>query len=540
VNRDDLLRMLDLAGKEALPAEEASELAITPTLPETPASDASPTALVLDSWGRRKGEELLVSNERIKALQLSVDAVADFHAAAFEPSPLLQANCVDALRRDFLEQLLQTPDYRALHQTTMLNGPASEIAACSFAEQFARLKEKDKEKPGAEKRDFQMSTLRAVGRAVDEASKEVEELTEAVGALGMGPGAPGSNDPHAIAALYRRVRSSKTLRRICELAGRYRRVAMSRQRQKATHGLDDMVGVTLDGDLGRLLPVELAKLAVPELELDTLRRIVERQAMCRDYRGFEPVAKGPLLVVVDESGSMHGDKVHTAKALALALAWVARHQKRWIALISYSGGTGERLLALPPGRWDEVALLDWLCSFIGGGSHLDVPLRELPDYYRRLNAPRGKTFHGTGCRSCRKGQAPSSPQLPRLWLDRCATGPSYPRENEAMNELFCAVSNRLKAIFTAHAALELEAELLLLHAQRKTALLQRAAQLEQEGMSELAGELRRHTGAMDLGQHDGMPALAGPTLNGSTSEVQAVSATSSAPDATASTTRRKR
>jgi uncharacterized protein with von Willebrand factor type A (vWA) domain len=207
----------------------------------------------------------------------------------------------------------------------------------------------------------------------------------------MGPCAPGSNDPRAIAALYRRVRSNPTLRRICELAGRYRRVAMSKQRQKATHSLDDMVGVTLDGDLGRLLPVELAKLALPELELDALRRIVERQAMCRDYRGFEPVAKGPVIVVIDESGSMQGQKVHTAKALALALAWVARHQKRWIALVAYSGSSGERLLALPPGRWDEAALMDWLCEFIGRGSSLDVPLQEMPDYYRRLNAPRGKT-----------------------------------------------------------------------------------------------------------------------------------------------------
>jgi hypothetical protein len=55
----------------------------------------------------------------------------------------------------------------------------------------------------------------------------------------MGPASPGSNDPRALATLYRQVRSNKTLRRICELAGRYRRVAMSRQRQKATHGLDD-------------------------------------------------------------------------------------------------------------------------------------------------------------------------------------------------------------------------------------------------------------------------------------------------------------
>jgi uncharacterized protein with von Willebrand factor type A (vWA) domain len=155
--------------------------------------------------------------------------------------------------------------------------------------------------------------------------------------------------------------------------------------------MDDMVGVTLDGDLGRVLPHELVRLALPEFELDTLRRLVERQLMSRDYRSTEPVAKGPVMVAVDESGSMSGEKVHTAKALALALAWIARHQKRWIALVAYSGGSGERLLALPPGRWDEAALMDWLCQFIGCGSTLDVPVQEMPRYYEQLHAPKGVT-----------------------------------------------------------------------------------------------------------------------------------------------------
>jgi uncharacterized protein with von Willebrand factor type A (vWA) domain len=135
----------------------------------------------------------------------------------------------------------------------------------------------------------------------------------------------------------------------------------------------------------------LAKLAVPEFEDDTLRRLVERQTMCREYRATEPVAKGPIIVCCDESGSMHGEKGHTAKALALALAWVARNQKRWVALVAYSGDSGERLLPLPPGRWDEAALMDWLAAFIGRGSSLDVPVREMPRIYQELKAPAGKT-----------------------------------------------------------------------------------------------------------------------------------------------------
>jgi uncharacterized protein with von Willebrand factor type A (vWA) domain len=207
----------------------------------------------------------------------------------------------------------------------------------------------------------------------------------------MGPGEPGSNDPRAIAELFKRVRNDPTLRMICELAGRFRRVAASKQRQKVSHGLDEVVGVEPGGDVGRLLPSELAKLALPELELDTLRRIAERQTLCREHHAVEPVGKGPIICVVDESGSMAGVKAHTAKALALALAWVARRQRRWAGLVAFSGDSGERLLALPPRRWDESAVCDWLSAFIGRGSDLDVPVNEMPRMYKEIGAPAGVT-----------------------------------------------------------------------------------------------------------------------------------------------------
>jgi uncharacterized protein with von Willebrand factor type A (vWA) domain len=207
----------------------------------------------------------------------------------------------------------------------------------------------------------------------------------------LGPGSPGANDPKTIAALFRRVRNNATLRKICSLAGRYRRLAQSRQRQKTCHGLDDVVGVELSGDLHRLLPHELLRFTVPELELETLRRLAERQLMSREHHATEPVAKGPIIVCVDESGSMEGPRVHAAKGIALALAWIARQQRRWAALVAYSGDSGQRLLALPPGRWNEDRLASWLTEFIGCGSSLDVPVREMPQIYRELKAPLGAT-----------------------------------------------------------------------------------------------------------------------------------------------------
>ena len=391
---NELLKLLDLKAKP--PPDASSPLAASERTSPHPPGSANPTALEVDEWGLRRGRDLVAESERLQKLGTDAFAAADFFAAGFEPEPRLSEGCVDPKRHQFLAQLLDTPEYRSLHTDTQLDDVAAAIAAGHFAEQFAKLKgdERGSAPPadvGGSDVAGEMAALRAVGKAVADARKEVDELKDAAAALGMGPGQPGSSDPRAIAELYRRVRNDPALRRISELAGRFRRVAASKQRRKVSHGLDDVVGVEPGGDVGRLLPSELVRLAVPELELDTLRRIVERQATCREHHAVEPVGKGPILCVVDESGSMEGSKAHTAKALALALAWVARQQRRWAGLIAYSGKSGERLLALPPGRWNESALCDWLSAFIGQGSDLDLPIEELPRMYKEIGAPPGVT-----------------------------------------------------------------------------------------------------------------------------------------------------
>ena len=386
MNPDDLLKLLALDAPDPLPPSAAGEV-----LDDEPDPAASPTALDLDDWSLRRGDEFLADTPALQARDIDTPAAADFLAAAYLPDPVLTDACRDPLRHRFVAALLETPDYRAVHDATTLCEPASAVAATAFAAQFASLRDDPAASKPNDPVGQEVAAVRAAAAAAAEAETEVRGLTEAMTGLGMGPGEPGSLDPKAVAEVCRRVRTDLTLRRICERAGRFRRVAQSRQRQKAHHGVDEVVGVTTGDDVGRLLATELARLACPEFELDALRRLSERAAFCRELRTVEPVGRGPVIVVVDESGSMQGDKVETAKGLALAVAWVARKQRRWVGLVAYSGDTGERLLTLPPGKWDETALAEWVTAFLGKGSSLDVPVNELPDYYRRLAAPPGKT-----------------------------------------------------------------------------------------------------------------------------------------------------
>jgi hypothetical protein len=164
MTKDELRKLLDLGGTDAAPPAEGS--AVVATEHSQPKASASPTALELDDWALRRGRDLLAASDRLQALDVGEHAVADFHACAFEPEPKLLDACEDERRHEFVKQLLDTPEYRSLHTSTMLSPVASEIAAAAFAEQFADLKTKEKEEPkGAGPADREMATLRAVGRA---------------------------------------------------------------------------------------------------------------------------------------------------------------------------------------------------------------------------------------------------------------------------------------------------------------------------------------------------------------------------------------
>lgn len=364
------------------------------------AAPPSPTALELDDWSLRRGREVLDASKRLQDVfdlggtdwedrHQAALATADFHSAAFEPAPQLAKRCKNERLSRYMRQLFETPEFQALHAETQLDETASEIAAASFAEQWVQLAKTDEP---ADEFKSDMQCLKAASQALGEAASSVSNLRDAQASLGLGAGSGGGGlTSQALAAVFKRVQGSRALKRICELAGRYRRFAQAQQRKKTLHGRDDVVGVVLDGDVGRLLPHELAALDDPDLELDVMRRIVERQAMCRDHRGIEGKARGPIVVVVDESGSMNGEPIYTAKAMALALAWVARHQRRWCCLVGFSEGPHGTFCVIPPGKENPQELLAWLEHFYNGGTTLDVPLDVLPAKWEELGCPKGKT-----------------------------------------------------------------------------------------------------------------------------------------------------
>jgi hypothetical protein len=75
--------------------------------------------------------------------------------------------------------------------------------------------------------------------------------------------------------------------------------------------------------------------------------------------------------------------------------------------------------------------------------------------------------------------------------------------------LFRKVVDRLKALLVADAALDLEAEFLARHADRKAELLRKADEYAEQGLADVAEELRAQAAQTDIeGYRDAALALA--------------------------------
>jgi uncharacterized protein with von Willebrand factor type A (vWA) domain len=188
---------------------------------------------------------------------------------------------------------------------------------------------------------------RTVKAACARASAAIEEMRESSDGLeqvafGNAPGTGtvrGESRPNATSrSLAVRIKNDARLRRIALLAGRFKRIAAMKQRQKVKHGADEISDVEQGADLARLLPAELGRLVNPKLRLAMLRDLSERRCLQYALTGSETLGKGPLVVCLDKSGSMDGPPDVWATAVALALLDVAQRQRRPFALLGFDEG----------------------------------------------------------------------------------------------------------------------------------------------------------------------------------------------------------
>jgi uncharacterized protein with von Willebrand factor type A (vWA) domain len=208
--------------------------------------------------------------------------------------------------------------------------------------------------------------------------RELSETTEQAQSWGKGLGAGGRHSAGRQIELGRRLVTNPKLRRLAALVGRMREQALALRRSRFERASEETFDVELGRTLDRLLPPELLALRHPALRRDLLRRHAEGQLLCYRLRGADDRGRGPMIVCLDGSSSMAGEKEIWSKAVALTLLEIARRQRRLFRFVGFSSpDTPLFTLDLNPRDHhlvrDERAL-DVAEYFPGGGTDFEVPL----------------------------------------------------------------------------------------------------------------------------------------------------------------------
>jgi uncharacterized protein with von Willebrand factor type A (vWA) domain len=237
---------------------------------------------------------------------------------------------------------------------------------------------------------------RNVRAAAAQAATRVADLPEALAAWGRGLGAGGGRDPGQAIDLGRRLADNRKLRRLAEVFGRMRESALAVRRkvfERADEELHDVRPATGLDDIARLLPHELLALGHPLLRLDFRRRLLDGGLAAHALRGVDSRGRGPLVICLDVSSSMAGEKETWSKAVALTFIELARRRRRRCHVLCFSSGEdGLRRFDLNPGSSWEISLdrtLDLAEHFPGGGTDWEPPLEAAMEILATREMRRG-------------------------------------------------------------------------------------------------------------------------------------------------------
>tara|TARA_Y100001963_G_scaffold128415_1_gene182661 strand:- start:98 stop:1318 length:1221 start_codon:yes stop_codon:yes gene_type:complete len=168
--------------------------------------------------------------------------------------------------------------------------------------------------------------------------------------------------------------SGTVVQRVLELAGKFMSVARRAQARKSSEPTS-ITGIEYGSELERLLSDEVANLDGGICEDLFWYNFANEQLSQYKLEGKSPQARGPIVALVDDSGSMKGPREEWAKATALVLLQLARKQKRSFVLGTFTTQVNSELRFEPGSVVDSEALVDWISSSTSrGGTDFEEPL----------------------------------------------------------------------------------------------------------------------------------------------------------------------
>lgn len=174
---------------------------------------------------------------------------------------------------------------------------------------------------------------------------------------------------------------------IAQLAGRMYRDFDYHRRTTKNKDPEEVVGARMGGSIDRTLATELALLGDADTEDVQAMKILSNRQYTTDMEGVESQSRGPLVLAVDESGSMHdgdigwriaggnrkwGGRNTFAKACCVALTRIAWDENRAVRCVHFGNST--EVQEVP--KDDHRAMFEMARSFLSGGTSIGSALER--------------------------------------------------------------------------------------------------------------------------------------------------------------------
>jgi uncharacterized protein with von Willebrand factor type A (vWA) domain len=246
------------------------------------------------------------------------------------------------------------------------------------------------------KEDLKQLETETANRLQAEAIKvaqQLEDAAEEAEAWGSALGNAQRSPPGQKLELGKRLAGNEKLKKLARMVGRMKFHAMALRKKVFERSSEEVLEVERGDSVHRLLPHEMITLHHPILRKDFQRRFLDQELLQYSLRGIEEKGKGPMIVCLDGSSSMAGEKEIWSKAVTLTLLEIARRQRRLFRSICFSSAeTPLQILDLNPREHYEIKaknVMDLAEYFPGGGTDFEKPLDGALECLRQSRFKKG-------------------------------------------------------------------------------------------------------------------------------------------------------
>jgi len=222
--------------------------------------------------------------------------------------------------------------------------------------------------------------------ALNKAAKEVEQMMGGIRA-GTSESMVGSKGESELAELYTAIGNNPRLAQLMAMIGRM---------QISQHYLNGVsyaqtqtpVSITMGRDIRNVLPQDLGLLLGGNEEFNVFAaKYNNNELLQKQLKAETKAGKGPMIVCLDESGSMMGDKTTWASSITIAMYLQCLKERRQFALVKFASNA--KLWPIPESLTRlDISFLESIerQGYLGGGTNFQSAWNVATQFIRTNKA----------------------------------------------------------------------------------------------------------------------------------------------------------